>query len=66
MLLTGAVTLGWLGIEVGASSLAMCAFGLGVKGGVGWGACQVVCFSGGRVEVGVMFAERAVSVTKVA
>ena len=64
MLLTGALTLGGLGVEVGASSLAMCAFGLGVKRGVGWRTCQVVCFSGGRVEMGVMFAERAVSFTK--
>jgi hypothetical protein len=64
MLLMGALTFGWLGKEVGASSLAMCAFGLGVKRGIGWGACQVVCFSGGRVEMGVMFAERAISFTK--
>ena len=61
-----ALTFGGSGIEVGTASLTVCADGIGVKGGVGCGAFQVVCFLGGRVEVGMMFAERTEFVTKVA
>ena len=62
-----ALTFGGSGIEVGTASLTVCADGsIGVKGGVGCGAFHVVCFLGGRVEVGMMFAERTEFVTKVA
>ena len=44
----------------------MCTAGIGVKGGVGCGAFQVGCFFGGRVEVGMMFAERTEFVRKIA
>ena len=61
-----ALTFGGTGIEVGTACLTVCADGIGVKGGVGCGAFHVVCFLGGGVEVGMMFAERTESVTKVA
>ena len=61
-----ALTFGGSGIEVGTASLTVCADGIGVKGRVRCGAFHVVCFLGGRVEVGMMFAERTEFVTKVA
>ena len=61
-----ALTFGGSGLEVSTASLTVCADGMGVKGGVGCGAFHVVCFLGGRVEVGMMFAERTKFVTKVA
>ena len=61
-----ALTFGGTGIEVGTACLTVCADGIGVKGGVGCGAFHVVCSLGGGVEVGMMFAERTESVTKVA
>ena len=61
-----ALTFGGTGIEVGSACLTVCADGIGVKGGVGCGAFHVVCFLGGRVEVGMVFAERTESIAKIA